>query len=276
MAAEKILIAVKTYPSLSKKYDELVCTAGVRQDGSWIRLYPIPFRKMDYDKQYRKYEWIEADIVRNEKDFRPETFRVISFDSIKRTGEIPPDKDGTWVRRRDLLLKNVYYSKERLIEDAYNPEIYRSLAVFKPFKITGFIIKEAENREWDKETLQYIEAKLHQIDLFSGIPEIFKVVKKLPYNFYYEFMDSEGKKSTLQIIDWEIGALYWNCIKRFSGDEIKACECVKKKYWDDFALTKDVCLILGTTKEYHAKQAPNPFVIIGVFPPKFEQQLRLL
>lgn len=79
MAAEKILIAVKTYPSLSKKYDELVCTAGVRQDGSWIRLYPIPFRKMDYDKQYRKYEWIEADIVRNEKDFRPETFRVINL-----------------------------------------------------------------------------------------------------------------------------------------------------------------------------------------------------
>lgn len=276
MATEKVLISVKTYPSLSRKYDELICTAGVRQDGSWVRLYPIPFRKMGYDKQYRKYEWLEVDLVRNEKDFRPETFRIRNVESIKRIGEIPTDKDGTWAQRRDMLLRKVYDSKEQLIKDAYNPEIYRSLAMFKPTRITNFIIKEAESREWNKETLEYIEAKLHQIDLFSGVPEIFKVVKKLPFTFYYEFLDSEGKKSTLQIIDWEIGALYWNCIKRFTGDEKEACECVKKKYWTDFALTKDIYLILGTTKEYHAKRAPNPFVIIGVFPPKFEYQLRLL
>jgi len=28
MATEKVLIIVKTYPTLSKTYDELVCTAG--------------------------------------------------------------------------------------------------------------------------------------------------------------------------------------------------------------------------------------------------------
>ena len=27
---KKVLITVKTYPTLSKKYDELVCTAGIR------------------------------------------------------------------------------------------------------------------------------------------------------------------------------------------------------------------------------------------------------
>ena len=49
MALTKVLIAVKTYPSISKKYDELVCTAGFLEDGSWIRLYPIQFRKKSYD-----------------------------------------------------------------------------------------------------------------------------------------------------------------------------------------------------------------------------------
>jgi hypothetical protein len=42
MTKTKVLIAVKTYPSLSSKYDELVCTAGFLEDGSWIRVYPIP------------------------------------------------------------------------------------------------------------------------------------------------------------------------------------------------------------------------------------------
>ena len=39
MALTKVLITVKTYPTLSTKYDELVCTAGFREDGSWIRIY---------------------------------------------------------------------------------------------------------------------------------------------------------------------------------------------------------------------------------------------
>jgi hypothetical protein len=31
-----VLITVKTYPTISVKYDDLVCTAGFREDGSWI------------------------------------------------------------------------------------------------------------------------------------------------------------------------------------------------------------------------------------------------
>jgi len=35
----------------------------------------------------------------------------------------------------------------------------------------------------------------------------FKVIPKLPYSFSYEFEDADRKKSKLQILDWEIGAL---------------------------------------------------------------------
>jgi len=69
------------------------------------------------------------------------------------------------------------------------------------------------------------------------------------------------------IEDWEIGALYWNSLKRNEGDERKACLDVRKKYFDDFAKTKDLHLFLGTTREFHLI-APNPFVIIGTFHPK--------
>jgi len=56
MPKTKVLITVKTYPAISKRYEELVCTAGFREDGTWIRIYPIQFRKKPYDQQYSKIE----------------------------------------------------------------------------------------------------------------------------------------------------------------------------------------------------------------------------
>lgn len=43
---ENIFIIAKTYPTRSKKYKELVCTAGIKKDGEWIRIYPVPFRSL--------------------------------------------------------------------------------------------------------------------------------------------------------------------------------------------------------------------------------------
>ena len=83
MSKKRVLITVKTYPSISVKYDELVCTAGIDEQGNWIRIYPIPFRKLDYSKQYQKYHWIEIDLVKNSKDFRPESYRPKDIDDRK-------------------------------------------------------------------------------------------------------------------------------------------------------------------------------------------------
>lgn len=114
MALTKVLITVKTYPSISKKYEELVCTAGFLEDGSWIRLYPIQFRKKSYAEQYKKYQWIELDIVKNTSDFRPESFRPVSHDTpIEIIGEIPPDGN-TWAERRKIVLNKVYTSLSTL------------------------------------------------------------------------------------------------------------------------------------------------------------------
>ena len=64
---KRVYIVVKTYPTISEKYAELVCTAGVLEDGSWIRLYPIPFRKLELEQKYKKYSWIEVDVERSTK-----------------------------------------------------------------------------------------------------------------------------------------------------------------------------------------------------------------
>src|ERR1700751_618107 len=101
VAKEKVLIAVKTYPVISGKYTELACTAGFREDGSWIRLYPVPFRLLDHDKRYKKYQWVEVDVARNRGDQRPESYRVLDPHAIKLLGRIGTER--AWEQRRQLV-----------------------------------------------------------------------------------------------------------------------------------------------------------------------------
>ena len=268
MALTRILIAVKTYPTLSDKYGELVCTAGFLEDGTWIRIYPVPFRKLTLDDQYQKYDWVDIDIERNMSDFRLESYKPKSLkNGFTFIEHLDTEKDKSWRRRKDIVLKNVYTNMTELIALAKDKTKYMSLAVLKPKEILGFKIKKVE-REWDKNKLDQIKADEQQFNLFKNPQKPSEIINKLPYKFSYTFTSEDDVERTLMIEDWEIGALYWNCLKKYDGldAEDKACEDVKKRYFDDFAKTKDLYLFLGTTREFHLI-APNPFVIIGVFYP---------
>jgi len=272
MALTKVLITVKTYPAISSKYDELVCTAGFKEDGTWIRIYPIQFRKKSYGEQYKKYDWIELDLVKNESDFRPESYRPYSHKSeIKIIEHL--DTANNWAIRKQFALNKIYHNLTELIAEAHNKSICTSLAVFKPTKILDFAIEEV-SREWDKGKLAKLEAERLQGNLFEQPENPFEVVKKLPYKFSYVFEDNQGKQSKLMIEDWEIGQLYWNCLSKYEGDESKAVQDVKKKYFDDFAKTKDLHLYLGTSQLHHYPSR-NPFMIIGTFHPKIDIQSSL-
>lgn len=268
MAVKRILIAVKTYPALSRKYDELVCTAGFLEDGSWIRVYPIPYRKLHYADRYQKWQWVEIDVVRNTKDFRKESYRPCNIDSdIVLSDKLGTDKN--WQERKRIVLQNVRYNMDELIKEAQDPNIGTSLAVLKPTKIKDFIWEE-EEREWDKEKLDAVYANQSQFNLFEEETEatktIFKVVKKLPYKFSFVFTTEDGKERTLMIEDWEVGELYWNCLKANGGDEKDACQKVKEKYLGWMARKRDLYFLLGTTQRHH-NYAKNPFIIIGAFYP---------
>lgn len=263
MAVEKVLVTVKTYPCLSQKYDELVCTAGLREDGSWIRVFPVPFRKLKPYSQYKKYDWVEVDVVKNQKDFRPESYRPVSMDApFNVVGHI--DSNNGWAARKEIVLRNVYTDMGKLLQDCKNNQV--SLAVLKA-NITGFEIKPVE-REWDAKKLEVVKANQNQLDLFEQ-KEVFEVVKKLPYEFSYKFTTEDGNSHTLMIEDWELGTLYWNCLKDNGYDEKVACEKVKQMYYEHMVGDCDLYLFLGTTKEFQQRKMPQPFVVIGTFyPPK--------
>ena len=262
---KRIYITVKTYPTISEKYAELVCTAGILEDGTWMRLYPIPFRQLRDDQKYPKYAWINVDVEKNPTDFRVESYRP---DLSSLTTETKPKK-ADWNERRRVILQNgtVYTNLSEIISKAKNDEI--SLVTFKPSKILDFII-EPHNPEWDPKKLEYLQMQSRQFDLFKSTEEIeeeFRVAKKIPYKFSYRFEDDSGKKSKLMIEDWEIGMLYLRCLNRADGNEEVAINQVKQKFMEEFA-KRDIYFFLGTTLEHHYT-SKNPFIIIGVFyPPK--------
>ena len=272
MARERILIAVKTYPTLSRKHGELVCTAGVREDGSWIRLYPIPFRLLDYHKRYAKFDWIETTLVKSTKDPRPESFHPVDSSDIVNLGNLGTEDQ--WRERRRFVLEKatVHHRLQPLIEAAHNNQA--SLAVFKPSRILGFPWESAD-RDWDSVKVEEMRLRAGQGELFAGDDwrQTFKLIPKVPYKFSYRFADEEGKESEMQILDWEIGQLYWNCVRAADGNEEVALSKVREKYLDAFTKT-DLHFFLGTTQNYHS-WATNPWVIIGVFPAPYVTQMNL-
>ena len=149
-----------------------------------------------------------------------------------------------------------------------------SLAVFKPERIEDLICEDDE-REWDPDKLRRLSETGDQLGLFAEDMRLraFKIIPKLPYKFSYRFSDTAGRVSKLQVLDWEIGALYWNCLKSCGGDEKAAIEKVRQKYIDEFQ-QKDVHFFIGTTHRWHFV-SPNPWVIVGVFPIPHEEQIDL-
>ena len=119
MQRRKILIVTKTYPSISRKYKETVCTAGVLLNDDekpiqWIRIYPIRFRSLDLDKRYPRWSVISAEIERNTKDYREESFRIndSSIEIVRNTYT----KDN-WKEQKSIILPLEFSSVSEIINN---------------------------------------------------------------------------------------------------------------------------------------------------------------
>ena len=276
----KILVTVTTYPTLSERHYETVCTAGFREDGSWIRIYPVPHRLLWSLRKapYKKWQWIEADIEKNPRDSRPESYKIRDIDTLRIGEMLSNSRPVDWSLRYQWLTKNkhVYDNMEELITLAHKNEL--SLAVLKPVEITDFIIDPITDMESHEKKLMDLkkkyDAEKSQLSLFDEdtSDRDFEFAKLIPYRFKYEFRTADNKVRRLMIEDWEIGMLYLNCLDSYP--ENIALEKVKEKYME-FVRKKDVHLLVGTQFRYHMMKSPDPFVIIGVFPAPRNVQLRL-
>jgi hypothetical protein len=245
---QSILITVKTYPAPQLRYREIVCTAGVLKDGTWVRLHPIPYRYLQYNEWYKKYQWITAEIKKHRGDPRPESYSVIS--KIK-LGEIMSTKN-KWERRKKLVLAKgtktmCWLQQQRNI----------TLSVIQLGQNVDFVWEETD-REWNKNQANY----MRQIHLFDRQSQ--KPLEKIPYIFKYHYhcMESGCNGHKMQVTDWEIMELFRKMRDMYG--EKKALIKVKEKYIDQVCSPKrDTYFIVGTVFQY------GTWIIIGVFwPPK--------
>ena len=266
---EKILILVKTYPTPSTKYVETVCTAGIREDGSWVRIFPVPFRSYNEYKRYKKYQWVECSVFKSDKDNRPESFHIDTVQPIRLLDDIPP-KDH-WVARRKAVLgkAKIYTKKSELL--AASESNQASLAIFKPTSVR-LLCNKAEVEVIDPVKMAKIEQQLRQVDLFeeNSWRQDFKLAEQLPYDFKYEITDSDGVTFKHKIIDWELGALFWGQ-KRKKGIEGARQDVIYKYGTELLNSNRDLYLYMGTMFKFQKWGADNPWTIIGVAPfPKME------
>jgi len=250
------LIVVRTYPTPAKKNVEVSCTAGITRDGKWVRLFPIPYRFLDDDKRFHKYQWIKAN-VRKAADHRAESY-VVDVDSL----EIVSDAIGTddaWRARKDLVLPHRAHclcclKKER---DARKEP---TLGIVRPGAVQGLVLEPVE-AEWSADELASLRREQEQGGFFKTPPV--SELEKVPFNFKYAFTCAESacKGHHLNCTDGELGAS-WRSWRARYGDEWEAK--FRQRYERDMIERLDTLFFVGTLKAH-----PAQWNIVGLFyPPK--------
>jgi len=156
---ERILIWGKTYPELSQKYGETVCTAGCLEDGCPVRIYPVPFRLLDDYEQYSLYQWITAPIKPSPDDPRPESYKI-NVDEINPGNRI--DTDPGWMKRRQIIEKDLSWHFDSVCDlQAAQRQSDRSLGIVPVGEVSRVYLKERsdEKEEKHKQKLQAIRAQ---------------------------------------------------------------------------------------------------------------------
>jgi hypothetical protein len=257
---QRILILCKTYPSPSSRYVETSCVAGVDEAGNLIRLFPVPFRFITDDQQFRKWQWIDARIRKAPDDHRPESHRI-SVDTIDLVGA-PLPTDGAWVQRR-AALRNVPVFDDFEALDAARVERGVTLGLLRPSRLKEMRITPAKSPDWTADEEAKLLQAQNQGSLFDADSETkyLKKLKKLPFDFHYQYECSAGgqvKSYEHKLVDWEAGALYWNVHRKDDWQE-----AFRQKWLIDFS-QRDVMFLMGTIHRF-----PHQWLIVSVlYPPK--------
>ena len=262
---QNILILCKTYPSPSGKYVETSCVAGVDGDGNLIRLFPVPFRLIDGAQQFKKWQWINARIDRAVGDRRPESHKLF-VDTVAFNGE-PLSTSRGWQARRDPL------SKVKVYDDFFALETDRiengtTLGIVRPARILGLEISAASRPEWTKAEKSKLLQSQQQAGLFDATDaKALTTLRKLPHDFHYLYECSVAgvaKQYRHKIVDWEAGALYWNCVRSHGA----GWEVPFRQKLENQLPAADLLFLLGTIHRF-----PDQWLIVSlIYPPK--QQIK--
>ena len=206
---KRVLITVRTYPVPATKGVEVSCTAGVTDKGKWIRLFPLPYRLLDDESKFKKYQWINVNVTKARNDPRPESFNP-QVDQIETGSILSAERE--WSARWNVLRPLVNPSLCELQADR-DTDGFPTLGLIKP-EIERLVIKSC-NAEW---TPKQIDA-LRQSSLFQKAPA--NELEKIPFDFSYEFRCKKlfCPGHNMICTDWEMGESYrrWRRYTEMAG-----------------------------------------------------------
>jgi hypothetical protein len=249
--AKRILIVVRTYPVPARKGIEVSCTAGITDDGEWIRLFPVPYRFLDDDRRFTKYQWVNVQVTKARTDPRPESFTP-NLDTLT-IGEVISTADN-WRARREItrpLMRPSLCSIQRERDANGSP----TLGIFKPAQIAKLVIDKAEEAAWTEEQMNI----LRQIPMFSTAPP--QELEKLPFDFRYQFrcMDESCPGHNLTCFDWEMGQAYRSWRRQYGNDWERA---FRQRFEDDMINRNDTHFFVGNLHQF-----PTSWIVVGLFYP---------
>lgn len=256
---ERILILAKTYPSPSARHVETSCVAGINDRGEPRRLYPIPFRMVSEDQQFKKWQWIQVRVEKSPGDHRPESHRVF-VDTIE-PGDCIPSAKG-WSQRREWWQKLPTFESVDELESR-RLQLGTSLALVRPKRLLRLEIRPVDNPEWTEDELGKLVQQQSQGNLFEPAEQRkqLKLLQKLPYDFYYHYVcdTPDGERSYKhKIVDWEVGTLYRRCAREYKTNwEAK----FREKLEEEFA-AKDLMFMMGNMHRF-----AHQWLIISLFYP---------
>lgn len=260
----RVMIWGKTYPELSSRYVETVCTGGVRMDGRPIRLYPVPLRYLESGHNYSLYDVVDIPTRKSTSDPRPESFKVHG-EGCKFVSKVSTE-NGTWRSRTELIFRDPswHFDSVGALKLAQRSPMRRSLGLITPGKIEGISLR----KRTDKERREY-DRKMKEVQRQG---DVFRTEYK-----DLEFLDCDVKLS------WRCRGLCAHC-KRNPHD-MKALdwgllELGRREGWEkakqrlmDLANlnTHDFRIFMGSFRLH-----PTVFGIIGLWYPKLKVQLDLI
>ncbi len=247
---EKIFIIVKTYPNLSKKYEETVCSAGINEKGEWRRLFPVPFRKLPKDKQFHKYSWIEVEVEKAKEKLSRKESHKIDPKTIKIIETI--DTKENWKRRNELLLPLAINSLEEFEEMKENDK--SSICLVKPKVLEAFEFTPLEEcRDWEKALIEGT-----QTTLFG---EYKSPLEKIPWKFSYKFKCDDKRCAGHNIMceDWELLEAWRSWKEKYKDEETLKKKIVEKFF--DFMNRQNFHFVVGTDSQFDKN------IIIGLYYP---------
>lgn len=198
----RVLVLVKATPQPSRQYGDTVCVAGVAMDDDpprLVRLYPVPFRYMDGDKQFKKYDVIEVRTRDAGADKRPES-RKIDVTSISVIQHVD-----AWRKRSGWIEPLVGPAMCDLVDGTRADINAPSLGVVRPSVVDG--LRFEKHPGWKPDELARFEAYRRQGDLFQEMPPRLLDAPPLKVFLRYRCTREGCEGHDQRILDWEMTGL---------------------------------------------------------------------